>query len=104
MLGYEEKTELLAGSGSPGISSHGKPVLGAYSGDRGGIRTREVRLTRKDGTPAVCLDSSRAVWDTAGKVIRYQGTLVDITEKRKMERQLRSKRNSAGGCWKAFPT
>lgn len=33
------------------------------------------------------LDTSRAIWEPSGQVIRYQGTLVD--ERREMERQLR---------------
>ncbi|MFZ0731187.1 MAG: PAS domain S-box protein [Candidatus Sulfotelmatobacter sp.] len=88
MLGYEEKHELLAVEPSALNYDPGKPVLGRAADDRGGVRTREVKLRRKDGAAAMFLDSSRAVWDTAGNIIRYQGTLVDITEKRKMERQL----------------
>jgi hypothetical protein len=39
------------------------------------------------------LDTSRAIWEPSGQVIRYQGTLVDVTERREMERQLRHKKN-----------
>jgi len=88
MLGYQEKRDLLAVDPSALNFDPGPPVLGRAVDDRGGIRTREIRLRRKDGQAAVFLDSSRAVWDTSGNIIRYQGTLVDITEKRKMERQL----------------
>jgi PAS domain S-box-containing protein len=88
MLGYQEKRDLLAVDPSALNFDPGPPVLGRAVDDRGGIRTREIRLRRKDGEAAVFLDSSRAVWDTSGNIIRYQGTLVDITEKRKMERQL----------------
>src|SRR5579872_2471424 len=64
MLGYDEKGELLSVEPSALNFNPGKPVLGRAVDDRGGVRTREVRLKRKDGKAAVFLDSSRAVWDT----------------------------------------
>jgi PAS domain S-box-containing protein len=103
MLGYEEKADLLAVEPSLLNFESGKAVLGHALDDRGGIRTREVRLKRKDGTPAVFLDSSRAVWDTSGNIIRYQGTLVDITDKRKMERQLAGEEEFRRRLLESFP-
>jgi PAS domain S-box-containing protein len=67
------------------------------------VRTREIKLRRKDGTAAVFLDSSRAVWDTSGNIIRYQGTLVDITEKRKMEQQLAQQEEFRARLLESFP-
>src|SRR5207249_2730287 len=48
-------------------------------------------------------DTSRAVRDTAGKIIRYQGTLVDITERRKMERTLRRQEEFQRYLLESFP-
>ena len=103
MLGYVEKSELLAAEPAALNFGAGQPVLGRAVDDRGGIRTREIKLRRKDGTPAVFLDSSRAVWDTSGNIIRYQGTLVDITEKRKMERQLEQQDEFRSRLLESFP-
>ncbi len=103
MLGYTRKEELLAvdpGALSPDST---EPVLGRMVSDRGGLRTREVKLRRKDGTAATFLDSSRAVWDTAGNIIRYQGTLVDVTEKRAMERQLLQQEEFRRRLLESFP-
>jgi PAS domain S-box-containing protein len=103
MLGYTRKDELLAvdpGALSPDST---EPVLGRMVSDRGGLRTREVKLRRKDGTTATFLDSSRAVWDTAGNIIRYQGTLVDVTEKRAMERQLLQQEEFRRRLLESFP-
>ncbi len=103
MLGYEEKRELLQVDPSALNIDPGKPVLGRALDDRGGVRTREIRLRRKDGKSATFLDSSRAVWDASGNIIRYQGTLVDITEKRSMERQLAQQEEFRRRLLESFP-
>jgi PAS domain S-box-containing protein len=104
MLGYRARDELLALAPSglnfdPGQS----PVLGRGADDRGGVRTREITIRRQDGSPAVCLDTSRAVWDAAGTIIRYQGTLTDVTEKRKMELQIRQQQQFGERLLESFP-
>ncbi len=103
MLGYAEKRDLLAVEPAALNFEVGAPVLGRAVDDRGGVRTREIKLRRKDGSAAVFLDSSRAVWDTSGNIIRYQGTLVDITEKRKMERQLAQQEEFRSRLLESFP-
>src|SRR5579863_8163203 len=103
MLGYAEKRDLLSVEPSALNFEPGEPVLGRAIADRVGVRTREIKLKRKDGTAAVFLDSSRAVWDTAGNIIRYQGTLIDITEKRKMERQLEQQEGFRQRLLESFP-
>jgi two-component system NtrC family sensor kinase len=103
MLGYTEKKELLSVEPAALSFDGGPPVLGRALDDRGGVRTREIKLRRKDGKPAIFLDSSRAVWDAAGNIIRYQGTLVDITEKRNMERQLAQQEEFRSRLLESFP-
>jgi PAS domain S-box-containing protein len=104
ILGYATKDELLAlDPGKLNVDPAGAPVLGRAADDRGGVRAREIALRKKDGTPAVFLESSRAVWDAAGKLIRYQGTLVDVTERRKLERQLLQQEEFRRRLLESFP-
>jgi PAS domain S-box-containing protein len=104
VLGYESKEELLsldprALNSDPNQS----PVLGRTADDQGGIRTREIMLHRKNGTLGVFLDASRAVWDAGGKIVRYQGTLVDVTERREMEKALRRQEEFQRYLLESFP-
>jgi len=104
VLGYEDKSDILkldpkALNADPNES----PVLGRSADDQGGVRTREVMLRCKDGTLVTFLDTSRAVWDTSGKIVRYQGTLVDVTERRAMERALRRQEEFQRYLLESFP-
>lgn len=104
MLGYPSKQELLElAPNALNFDAAQNPVLGRGSDDRGGVRTREVTLRRRDGSAAVCLDTSRAVWDEAGAIIRYQGTLTDVTEKRNMEARLRQQELFRQRLLESFP-
>jgi PAS domain S-box-containing protein len=104
LLAYDSKEELLA-TDVKGLNfdHNAAPVLGRSPSDKGGVRTREITLRCRDGRSAVCLDTSRAVWDPAGQVIRYQGTLVDVTERRQMESQLRQQEEFQRHLLESFP-
>jgi two-component system NtrC family sensor kinase len=104
MLGYASKEELLAlDPGALNSDPGEKPVLGRSADDRGGVRAREIALRRKDGTSVALLDTSGAVWDAGGKIIRYHGTLVDVTEQREMERALRRQEEFQRTLLESFP-
>src|SRR5579863_3505405 len=104
ILGYATKEELLALEPSKlNVDSAAPPVLGRAPDDRGGVRSREVTLRKKDGSAVTFLESSRAVWDDAGKLLRYQGTLVDVTERRKLERQVLQQEEFRRRLLESFP-
>jgi PAS domain S-box-containing protein len=104
ILGYATKEELLAlEPGQLTFDPKQPPPLGRAPDDRGGVRAREITLRKKDGSAAVFLESSRAVWDDAGKLIRYQGTLVDVTERRKLERQVAQQEEFSRRLLESFP-
>src|SRR5260370_25252502 len=67
------------------------------------IQGREITLIRKDGTSIVCLNTATAVRDNGGHVVRYQGALMDITERREMERRLHQQQEVARRLVDNFP-
>jgi PAS domain S-box-containing protein len=104
ILGYATKSEILALDPLQlNFDPAESPVLGRAADDRGGVRAREISLRKKDGSAAVFMESSRAVWDEAGKLIRYQGTLVDVTERRKLERQVAQQEEFRRRLLESFP-
>jgi two-component system NtrC family sensor kinase len=53
------------------------------------VRNFEVSLRRKDGTVLLAVESSFAKRDATGKIERYQGFVLDMTEKRRAEDEMR---------------
>ncbi len=103
ILGYDSKEDLLnLPPEQLSIDARGEPVLGRTGSQSGRTRTRELRLKRKDGGVAVCVDTSTGVMEE-GRLVRYQGTLVDVTEKRAMERQLRRQEEFRQRLLESFP-
>jgi PAS domain S-box-containing protein len=91
MLGYGSRAELMAmdldtelcASPEQADAFHREIEMHNY------VRNFEVTLRRKDGTLATALESSFATRDAAGKIERYQGFLLDITEKKRAEDEVR---------------
>src|SRR6266516_4955358 len=53
------------------------------------VRNFEVTLRRKDGALLSAMESSFATRNAEGKIERYQGFLLDITEKKRAEEEIR---------------
>jgi two-component system NtrC family sensor kinase len=53
------------------------------------VRNFEVTLRRKDGTILLAVESSFATRDASGTIRRYQGFVLDTTEKRRAEDEMR---------------
>jgi two-component system NtrC family sensor kinase len=103
ILGYDSKEDLLnLPPEQLSIDAGGDPVLGQTGSQSGRTRTRELRLRKKDGGVAVCVDTSTGVMEE-GRIVRYQGTLVDVTEKRALEQQLRRQEEFRQHLLESFP-
>ena len=55
------------------------------------VRGFEVQLRRRDGTAIWVRSSARAVCDADGQVLSYEGSLEDITERKRAEEALRER-------------
>jgi two-component system NtrC family sensor kinase len=105
MLGYQGRDEML------GIDIGQELFLNAeqraaYSEameKQGALRDYEVALRRKDGGIVTLLENSFATRDANGRIERYQGFLLDITEKKRADEEMR-RRNRELGALNAMAT
>jgi diguanylate cyclase (GGDEF)-like protein/PAS domain S-box-containing protein len=61
----------------------------------GEARSMEVVLRRRDGTHVVALENSRGVRDGSGRIVGYEGTLSDITERKRAEQAIYAEKDRA---------
>lgn len=64
------------------------PYLQAQSDEIDEIRNIEMLLTRRDGQQIMVLNNARKVRDGQGRVIYYEGTVADITERKRAIEQV----------------
>src|SRR5712664_167747 len=104
MLGYDSKEELLSRTFADLLpDEEQRRALREQVDSQPLVQGREITLTRKDGRPLVCLNTAGAVRDTNGRVVRYHGALMDITERREMERRLYQQQEFARRLIDSFP-
>src|SRR5258707_1271302 len=104
MLGYDSKEELLSRTFVDLLpDEEQRRALREQVDNQAMVQGREITLTRKDGRPLVCLNTAGAVRDTSGRVVRYHGALMDITERREMERRLYQQQEFARRLIDSFP-
>lgn len=91
LLGYtvEEFTSLHANDLYFELEDRGPFMKEQMEG--GDIVRTVLRLKRKDGSPIWAEDLGRAVMDESGKVLYYDGVLIDITDQVQAERALRER-------------
>jgi len=104
MLGYDSKEELLKRQVPEIFVDRAERKIVKEQVERQPMmQGREITLVRKDGTSIVCLNTAGAVRDNAGRVVRYQGSLLDVTERREMERRLHQQQEFARRLVDNFP-
>ena len=104
MLGYDSKEELLNKKVSEVfVDPEQRSILAREVSRQPAPQGKEITLCRKDGQCIICLNTASAVRDTGGKIVRYQGALADITERRAIEKRLYQQQEFARRLVDSFP-
>ena len=97
MLGYASAEEMYALPSS--VMLYWSPTDRADFVRRvdadGEVRSMEVVLRRRDGTSVVALENSRGVRDGSGRIVGYEGTVSDITERKRAEQAIFAEKDRA---------
>ena len=97
MLGYHSAEELY---GLPGAAAlYWNPADRAEFTRRveseGEIRDAEFLMRRRDGQQVVILENARAMRDASGEIIGYEGTIADITARKRAEQAVFAEKERA---------
>lgn len=69
----------------------------------GSVQDRQVTYRRKDGTHMQGRASAKAIRDRDGRVVRFQGTIEDITDRVEIEKQLHREQEFTRRLIECFP-
>ncbi len=91
MLGYPSREEMLEIDIGRELfqSPEQRAAYLEDMGRLGSMRNYEITLRRKDGQIVTLMENSFATRNAQGNIERYQGFLVDITEKKRVEQEMR---------------
>lgn len=64
--------------------------------EQGSVHDMELKMICKDGTDFTALVSATAVYDPGGHYVMSRSTVMDITERKRLERKLLEQRNKMG--------
>ncbi|MGH8288875.1 MAG: EAL domain-containing protein [Steroidobacteraceae bacterium] len=97
ILGYDSAEELYA---LPSVATlYWNPADRAEFIRRveseGEIRNAEFLVRRRDGEQVVILENARAVRDAANRITHYEGTIADITERKRAEQAIFAEKERA---------
>lgn len=93
LLGYDSPQELLREVNDIGRQFYVDPGMRKRLSDRlisqGQVGEQEFQLLRRDGRTIWVSENARAVRDHRGSLMYFEGTLVDITERKRAEQALK---------------
>ncbi len=89
MLGYDSPEDLVSSISDIATQYYANPEdrrrYQRLLMEKGTVENFEFEVRRKDGTSMWVSNSTRAYFDAAGKVVRYEGIVGDISERKKAE-------------------
>jgi PAS domain S-box-containing protein len=90
MLGYESVDDLKSAGKTTVlyVNPIDRERVFARLEAEGVVKNFEYRLRRKDGSEIVVLENSRAIRDEPGHVIAHEGTITDITDRKRAETRI----------------
>ena len=104
MLGYDRREDLCSLRLSDLFAEPEEREAQQRQMELGGTsQGREVTLRRRDGSRITCLHNAAVIRDPGGKISRLQGTFVDITARREIERRLHRQQEFARRLIDCFP-
>ncbi|HVZ16294.1 MAG TPA: ATP-binding protein, partial [Terriglobales bacterium] len=91
LLGYNSRDDVLACDIAESFYANpsDRDVFLQSMAKHGMVRNFEVNLRRRDGTVVTVLENSYATKTASGNMTRYHGVLLDITEKKRAEDEVR---------------
>jgi PAS domain S-box-containing protein len=90
ILGFEDRDELLnADIPSMFVNPADRERLKKLLQDHGAVADFEYEIRRKDGEVRAMMESSIAIRDVAGNMTALQGFLLDITDRKRAEQEIR---------------
>jgi two-component system cell cycle sensor histidine kinase/response regulator CckA len=104
MLGYPDRETLLAVNA---VETYANPAdrkrWRARIERQGIVRNFQVRMRRYDGTIIWARSNARVVRDASGQVLYYEGSLEDITERKRMKESLERSEATLKSIFRAAP-
>jgi diguanylate cyclase (GGDEF)-like protein/PAS domain S-box-containing protein len=97
MLGYERAEDLLARSLPTDVYARSEDrdgIVAALKRD-GVVRDAEYQAKRRDGSLITVVENARVVRDAHQEIVGFEGTITDITFRKRAERQLAAEKEKA---------
>jgi len=91
IVGYENRDELMQVEIAQTLyaNTQDRERLKKLLQEHGAVNDFEFEIRRKDGEVRIVSESSTAIRDATGNVTAYQGFLLDVTERRRAEQEIR---------------